>query len=268
MHVLTDFKNQNRLQKTQNMLEPLSPAGSFVDHGDKQVNQLEYKSYFNDRSYRASELQVAPKHASQTRDMREFNISANHRDPAYMSNSFVLEPSPTKIGKRARNRVHRNSIEKVEVSVERPPEMPAQNAKQTHLNQMAGYLNRLDSRLSQPKLHSAVRMSLKGSTASLGNKGSPPGSPLKATTVKRRNDGSGFKGSVGRQDSTEMKIKEFRNNSMSELYNSCQQSIQKPTHNLRNSVNMKGMASSPVKNILPEQRQFHTMKRDSSISYL
>ena len=154
-----------------------------------------------------------------------------------MSNTFELHQSPDRKGHHYRNRVHRNSVEKVGMSVEKPPELPSQNPKQTQLNQMAGYLNRLDSRLSQPKLHSKVRMSFTNMDGSLRNSGSQPNSPspMKATTVKRRHEK--MNESFERQDS-KASIFERRNNSMVELYNSCHQKIQKPNQQMRNSVVM------------------------------
>ena len=137
------------------------------------------------------------------------------------------------------------------------------------MNKMARYLNQLDSRLSQPKLHSPVRQSLNASQASHKRHSIEPSSPRVGferrmmTNVKNRQQGSREIEAEASSPSPTNHNSRFerrggsvimKNNSMAELYNECSSKIVKPRHvNMRNSVNGAGglwgktAASSPSK---------------------
>ena len=177
-----------------------------------------------------------------------------------MSQTYsMLEQAAARNGRQQRQRIHRNSIERGQHdSAERPPEMPAQNPKQHQLNQMAKYLNRMDSRLSQPKLQSPIRRaSQNGSQASLRRSiddtamKSPERQRLQTNVQVRSSKlalnqstdkiGAGLE--LSRQDSQTWLEKRNRsvimkNNSMAELYSDVKPvKITKPSRNMRNSIN-------------------------------
>ena len=102
-----------------------------------------------------------------------------NRDSELTSATVMLKHSTIDHGRAQRNRVHRNSIQRspMVIESESPPPIPATNVKQRDLDRMAGFQNRLDNRLSQPKLTSIAR-SNGGSVVSLRASIDEPVSPL------------------------------------------------------------------------------------------
>ena len=141
------------------------------------------------------------------------------------------------------------------------------------MNKMARYLNKLDSRLSQPKLHSPVRQSFNGTSASQKRHSIDPSSPrggferrMMTHAKNRQNREIGAEVSSPSPSNSRFERRGgsviMKNNSMAELYNECSQKIVKPSKvSMRNSVNGTGgfwgktATSSPSKTFNQSQHK-------------
>ena len=100
--------------------------------------------------------------------MRMRNESGNVSANDLMAPNSGIVRTNNKSNRSAMQKIHRNSINRSPSDAyERAPQLPGMNPKPDAVNRMTKYQNRLDSRLSQPKLNSPARQSNQGSTTSL-----------------------------------------------------------------------------------------------------
>ena len=171
-----------------------------IDHSDFKVNGIQAKSsrqnFFQPQIQERKDIESKPQ-------------------GEIISQMFTLQNRTMQTS--TSNRVHRNSIHRSSLlAPAHPPILPVQNPKQEMLDMMASYQNKLDNRLSQPKMNSPVRIPHDGSRTSLRsmNRSMESG---KAISTNAKFDKSIF--SRKRDNETDANAWKATSNSMLELSN-------------------------------------------------